>query len=192
MVTPLSITFVNGQTCSAEQLNALVGTINSLISENNSINALLETISKSELLVVASKASLQTFVGNGQLNTITGWTTSLNKGSIFNASTGIATVASTGTYTIVGKTLYSADNATAPRSKLSIFAGGQQAGLSEDTVFQESNSLIQNYRRNHDVSATLNLNASSTILLSAQVWGATQARIFADFNTVIKIYREIS
>lgn len=191
-ITPLDLTFVDGQTCSAAQLNSIVSRINELIVSANNNSDLLDTITKSELLVLAVKNTTQTFDGDGQSRVITDWTTKLNKNSIFNAATGVATIPTQGTYTILAKTLVSSTNSTAPRSKLTILGNGQTLGISEDTVFQEQANPVQNYRRNHDANATSQMSPSSPVLLSVQVWGSAQASIFGDSNTVIKIYREIS
>jgi hypothetical protein len=191
-IQPLDLTFIDGQTVPASSLNAMVTTINSLISANNSITALLNQISKSEILVIANKATTKTFTGNGVANPIDGWMTTLNKAIAFNAASGVFIVPETGTYTIIAKTLVSGTNANAPRSKLWISANGQEVGLSEDTVFQQSSTIVQNYRRDHDANATLALTKNAVVFLMIQVWGAATASIFGDQNTVIKIYREIS
>lgn len=190
-ISQLTITFSDGESVPASKMITLVAKVNELVNQANNQTNLLDTISKSELLVVAEKASIQNIPGDGQNNVISGWTTILNKNSIFNAATGVATIPSQGTYTVIAKTLFSINNVMQPRSKIWISVNGVEVGLSEDTVFSEQNLMIGNYRRNHEVNATSQMSPGFPLLLNAQIWGSQNAQIFADNNTVFKLYREI-
>lgn len=172
-------------------MNALVGKINELVIAQNANETLLNQIQKSELLVHAIKFTTSLFNADGQAITVTGWTTKLNKDSIFNATSGICTIKLKGTYTTVSKVLVSADNLVSPRSKLVAVCGGEEIDLDEDNSFSTTNQNISNYRVTHSVDGTSQLNPGQTILINCAVWGGTQARIFGNNFTSIKIYREL-
>lgn len=186
---PINITFANGSTVDAAQLNALVAIINQNESKINNLTSTLNAISKSQLLLLANIKLEQTLLTNGSNNIIV-WEPKINFGSILSINN-VITTPSSGTYTIETKTIISADNAVSPRSKLVIYAGGNPVGISEDTTFQESPGSISNYRNSHYANATVQLNSGVPIIVVAQVWGASAGRIFKDINTSIKIWLEI-
>ncbi|MGL5925565.1 hypothetical protein [Chroococcidiopsis sp.] len=191
MADKLNVSFQDGREAFAADLNAIVTVVNQLVTENTGIKATLDRISKSELMVLATKSTQQNFIGNGNAITLNGWIAQLNKDSIFNPATGVTTIKEAKNYTIIFKTLISADNAASPRSKASIIAGGSEVGISEDTTFQEITTVVQNYRNTQACEATVFLNPNAVILPNVAVWGSTSARVFGDVNTQLKIYREV-
>jgi hypothetical protein len=188
---PLNLVFTNGQLVDAAQLNAIVLQFNTLEGRLAVLEQTVSAISKSQLLVLATKNVQQVLNTMGQNNIISGLNPRINVNSILNAATGIITTPISGTYTIEAKTLVSADVAQSPRSKLTITAGGNPVGVSEDTVFSTNPVNIDNYRYTHFANATIQLNANTPVLAIAQVWGASTGRIFADINTTIKMWLEI-
>lgn len=188
---PLNIVFQNGKSVDDSQLNALVLQFNNLEAQLSNLQSTINSISKSQLIVLATKALQQTLDVTGQANIIKELNPRINVGSILNPATGIIKAPVSGTYTVEAKTLISADNARSPRSKITINAGGEPVGISEDTVFSNNPGIVDNYRFTHFSNATIQLNANIPIMVIAQVWGATQARIFADVNTTIKMWLEI-
>ncbi|MGL5078591.1 MAG: hypothetical protein ACRDBG_22560, partial [Waterburya sp.] len=166
MANRLDLLFQNGAAhpVDASQLNAIVTVINELVTELNNVNSLLERISKSELVVLARKNLTMSFPADGQLRNISSWNVQLNKDEIFNSATGITTIKQSGTYTTVVKTLVSGDNVASPRSKLTIYYGGQEKGLDEDTTFQALGTLVQNYRRALEANVTDSINVGQNII----------------------------
>lgn len=190
MASILNLSFTNGQSVDASQLNAIVTAYNSLVGEHNALQSSYDALSKSQVLVRAIKSGSMGIVGDGTPTAIVGWTAIKNVSSIFNPTTGAGTITTLGDYQITLKTLVSATNASNPRSKIAILVNGSEVGLSEDTAFQESGKVIQNYRYTHSAQAIVTLSPGAIIAARVQVWGATGgAIIYGDTNTVITIER---
>lgn len=190
MADNLNLSFQNGQAVDAVQMNAIVTAYNKLNAEHNALQLAYDSLSKSQLLVRAVKSGSLGFAGNGTPTTIAGWTAAKNAGTIFNPTTGLVTIAALADYRITLKTLVSASNAASPRSKLAIVVNGAEAALSEDNVFQEQTTIVQNYRVTHSAEAIVTLSPGAIITPRIQVWGAGGgATIFGDTNTVITVER---
>jgi hypothetical protein len=190
MAQQIDITVQDGVVGSltAAKISAIVTAYNQLAAEFNNLSTQFNATTKTQSLVIATKASQLNITADGVARGIPGWTAARNVGSVFDAANGILTIAESGTYRIEWKSLITATIANSPRAKQWLSRNGTEIALDEQPIAPYQGAFRQSFAQWFQGT----LNIGDVVILQNQAWvisGTPDLKVLPDSNSMLIIDR---